>query len=256
LIYGVNSNAIAFRAIRQILREVSLTNPGFRDDGTIDDLPWASVFDPAANARALSAIQAEGFRAASRIVDQFVRAVGSSTNGEATATPADSANGNATVNGDGAIDGIQDLERLTRAWWSMAGQFLLRSMPLTATAGSEAVSLDVNNPDAKRVVNLEAPVGGSANSEVWLHNRGPDDRGDVWLRCSDLLSHEGRVIGAETVHIDTAVVPMPARSSRGVTVTVDIAPEVGPGVYRGTLLASGHPDLWLPVMLTVRLPST
>jgi hypothetical protein len=89
-----------------------------------------------------------------------------------------------------------------------------------------------------------------------LHNRGPDDRGDVRLRCSDLLSHEGKVIGADAVRIDTAVVPMPARSSRGVAITIDIAPEVPPGVYRGTLLASGHPDLWLPVMLTVRLPST
>ncbi|HZC90225.1 MAG TPA: hypothetical protein VE400_06080 [Mycobacterium sp.] len=242
--------------MRPTLREVSLTNRGFRDDGTIDDLPWASVFDPAANARALSAIQAEGFRAASRIVDQFVRAVGSTTNGEATATPADSTSGNAAVNANGAVDGIQEIERLTRAWWAMVGQFLLRSMPPTSITGSESVSLDVNNPDAKRAVNLDAPVGGSANAEVWLHNRGPDDRGDVQLRCSDLLSHEGNVIGADVVRMDTAVVSMPARSSRGVAITVYIAPEVHPGVYRGTLLASGHPDLWLPVMLTVRLPST
>ena len=233
-----------------------MTNRGFRDDATIDDLPWASVFDPAANARALSAIQAEGFRAASRIVDQFVRAVGSTPNGEATVAPPDSSNGSGVVNGAGAVDGIQDLERLTRAWWSMVGQFLLRSTPLTPAAGSESVSLEVNNPDAKPVVNFEAPVGGSANSELWLHNRGPDDHGDVRLRCSDLLSHDGSVIGAGAVHMDTAVVPMPARSSRGITVTVDIAPEVAPGVYRGTLLVSGHPDLWLPVMLTVRPPST
>jgi hypothetical protein len=243
-------------AIRLTLREGSLNNRGFRDDGTIDDLPWASIFDPAANARALSAIQAEGFRAASMIVDQFVRAVGSSTNGEATATPVDSTNGNATVNANGPVDGIQELERLTRAWWSMAGQFLLRSMPLTQTAVSESVSLDVNSLDAKGAVNLEAPVGGSANSEVWLHNRGPDDRGDVRLRCSDLLSHEGKMIGADAVRMDNAAVAMPARSSRGVAITVDIAPEVAPGIYRGTLLAGGHPDLWLPVILTVRMPST
>jgi hypothetical protein len=247
---------LPFGPIRLTLREASLNNRGFHDDGTIDDLPWASVFDPAANARALSAIQAEGFRAASRIVDQFVRAVGSSTNGEATAAPADSTNGDTPVNANGAADGIQELERLTRAWWSMVGQFLLRSMPPTPAAGRESVSLDVNNPDAKGAVNLEAPVGGSANSEVWLHNRGPDDHGDVRLRCSDLLSHEGKVIGADAVRIDAAVVAMPARSSRGVAITIDIAPDVGPGVYRGTLLASGHPDLWLPMMLTVRLPGT
>lgn len=233
-----------------------MTNRGFGDDGTIDDLPWASVFDPAANARALSAIQAEGFRAASRIVDQFVRAVGTSTNGETTGAPGDSTNGDAAVNHDGAANGIQDLERFTRAWWSTVGQFLLRSMPLAPTGNTESVSLDLNNPDANRAVNLEAPVGGSADAEVWLHNRGPDDRGEVHLRCSDLLSHDGNVIGADAVRMDTAIVPMPARSSRGVAIAVDISPEMRPGIYRGTLVASGHPDLWLPVMLTVRLPST
>ena len=38
-----------------------------------NDLPWASVFDSAANMRALSAVQADGFRAASELVDRFVR---------------------------------------------------------------------------------------------------------------------------------------------------------------------------------------
>jgi hypothetical protein len=247
---------LLFGAIRLTLREASLNNRGFRDDGTIDDLPWASVFDPAANARALSAIQAEGFRAASRIVDQFVRAVESSTNGEATATQADSTNGNAAVNGNGAVDGIKEFERLTRAWWSMTGQFLLRSLPATARTGSESVSLDVGDPGSKRGVNFDVAVGASASCEVWLHNRGPDDRGDVRLHASDLLSHDGNVIPAGGLRIDTAVVPMPARSSRGVTVTIDVASDVRPGVYRGTLLATGNPDLWLPVVLTVRLPST
>ena len=51
---------------------------GTEGNGSIRDLPWASVFDPAANARALSAIQAEGFRAASEILDRFV---GMATNG-------------------------------------------------------------------------------------------------------------------------------------------------------------------------------
>ena len=235
-----------------------MTNRGFNDDGTIDDLPWASVFDPAANARALSAIQAEGFRAASRIVDRFVRAVESNSDGDAAATPPNAAatNGNAAVNGNGAVDGIKEFERLTRAWWSMTGQFLLRSIPATAKPGSESVSLDLGDPGPKRGVNFDVAVGDSASCEVWLHNRGPDDRGDVRLHASDLLSHDGNVIAAGGLQIDTAVVPMPARSSRGVTVTIDVAADVRPGVYRGTLLATGNPDLWLPVVLTVRLPST
>jgi hypothetical protein len=78
------------------------------DDGTIDDLPWASVFDPAANARALSAIQAEGFRAASRIVDRFAKAVGSAGNGQSGAPLSDggATNAQAAVDRDGAANGV------------------------------------------------------------------------------------------------------------------------------------------------------
>lgn len=209
------------------------------DDGTIDDLPWATVFDPAANARALSAIQAEGFRAASRIIDRFARSAEPDGNGATGVDGADPAR-------------LQDFERLTRAWWSAIGQTLLRSMPVRARDAEVAV--DVDNPDAKGALTLQAPAPGSAGAEVWLHNRGAEDRPDVRLHCSDLLSHDGEVIHADAVSMDTAVVPMPRRSSRGVAITVNVAAEVRPGIYRGTLLASGEPNLWLPVVLTVRQP--
>jgi hypothetical protein len=50
---------------------------------------------------------------------------------------------------------------------------------------------------------------------------------------------------------DPAVIPMPGRSSRGIDVKVEVAQNVQPGLYRGTLLVEGHPHLWLPVVLTV-----
>ena len=145
MIYSVNSHAIALSCNTATYAGGFVDKPGVHDDGTIDDLPWASVFDPAANARALSAIQAEGFRAASRIVDRFVRAVESNSGRETAVPPSDTqvTNGNAAVNGNGAVDGIKEFERLTRAWWSMTGQFLLRSLPATAKTDSESVSLDV-----------------------------------------------------------------------------------------------------------------
>jgi hypothetical protein len=49
---------------------------------------------------------------------------------------------------------------------------------------------------------------------------------------------------------------MAARSSRGIEVQTEVPPGVAPGVYRGTVLAEGHPSLWLPVVLTVRAPLT
>ncbi|QZA06189.1 hypothetical protein K3U94_14130 [Mycolicibacter heraklionensis] len=204
-------------------------------DGTIDDLPWASIFDPAANARALNAIQAEGFRAARRIIDEFAQAVAAPRDGAAAADPT----------------GPPDLERFTRAWWSTAGQFLLRSSPARPQGDAGTVTLDVNDPASKDAVRLEVTGPGSATGEVWLHNRGTDDRAAVRLRCSELLGHGGQVIGAGAVRLDPAAVPMPRRSSRGVQITVDVGPQVCPGTYRGTLLAVGYPDLWLPVVLTV-----
>ena len=188
-----------------------MSNRGFGDDGTVDDLPWASVFDPAANARALSAIQSEGFRAASRIVDRFVKAVGPSASEDCAATSSNAVEDNPGLDGRGA--GLQEFERFTRAWWSMAGQFLLRSMPTAATAPGGSVSLDVNSPDHAGSVDLDAAVGGSASAEVWVHNRGADDRGDVRLHCSDLLSHDGDILRASAVDIDTDVVRVSRRSS-------------------------------------------
>jgi hypothetical protein len=54
------------------------------------------------------------------------------------------------------------------------------------------------------------------------------------------------------ITFDPAVVPMAGRSSRGIDVNIQVAQNVLPGLYRGMLLVEGHPNLWLPVVLTVR----
>ncbi len=51
------------------------------DNGNFADLFFASILDPEANVRRLTAIQAEGFRAASELVDRFVRMATPSSNG-------------------------------------------------------------------------------------------------------------------------------------------------------------------------------
>ncbi|MCT7658121.1 hypothetical protein [Mycobacterium deserti] len=224
---------------------------GNSERGSIDDLPWASVFDPAANARALSAIQAEGFRAASQIVDRFIRIVapdGSDSGPAPSHPPAD---------GAPPTNVASDLETLTRSWWSMVGRMLLQSAPkATGLAGDGDTALDLQNAESAGQVNLEAQVGGSAAAEVWLHNRGADDFGNVSLRCSDLLSADGNIFQAESVMLEPTAVPMPARSSRGVELNARVAEYVRPGLYRGTLLVEGHPNLWLPVTLVVTMPAS
>jgi hypothetical protein len=221
-------------------------------DGSINDLPWASVFDPAANARALSAIQAEGFRAASSLVDRFVRiaTTGVDRTGQATSS--------ALTNEQRAdLFGATDIEPLIRSWWSLMGQFLLGAAPRVAdSASGEPATLDFSNAAAEGRLDLTAPVAGIATGDVWLHNRGAADLGRIQLRCSDLLAHDGSAVSSGAASFDPADVAMPGRSSRGVELKIAVPHDIGPGVYRGTLLAGGHPDLWLPVALTVRAPLT
>lgn len=221
--------------------------------GSTDDLPWASVFDPAANARALSAIQAEGFRAASEIVERFIRIVTpeSAPDGDPQSAPQD---------GKTAAGTVSDLETLTRSWWSMMGRMLLQSAPRPGATGDSGSSFELSGEKAEGGVDLADDGSGTASAEVWLHNRGRDDVGGedlgvVALRCSPLMAAGGEVIAADATAFDPEFVPMPARSSRGVIMTVQVPQGLPPGPYRGTLLVDGHSDLWLPVVLTVGSPA-
>jgi len=215
-------------------------------DGMNNDLPWSSVFDSAANRRALSAIQADGFRAASELVDRFVRMAAAGLNGSESAPPA---NGEPTD-----LYGATGLEPLVTSWWAMVDQLLRISSPRRAgeTAEADAATLDFAAAQATGRLQLSSVAPGAATAEVWLHNRGPVDMGKVALRCGDLLSHDGNVIAARLMRFEPDLVPMPARSSRGVTVEVDIDEHVAPGSYRGMLVADGHPDVWLPIEFVVK----
>lgn len=226
-------------------------NQNSNDRGSINDLPWASVFDPAANARAFTEIQAEGFRAASQLVDRFVRIASTGGRREYTAPQVHPGDGNGVPD-----DASPELERLMRSWWSIAGQFLRGSERFANATLTDRATLDLVSRDAGGALDVVAVAPGAASAEVWLHNRGESDLGEIRLRCSDLLCHDGGLINAAAVVFDPELVPMPARCSRGVAVRIEIAPEVVPGRYRGSVLAEGQPDLWLPVDVTVRRSAT
>jgi hypothetical protein len=220
---------------------------GVTDDGMISDLPWAAVFDPVANARALSAIQARGISAATQLVNRFVQIAETPTNaaGPKTAT---------NTNGHTGVEAAEtDVERMLTTWWSLFGR-MLRSMPGASTPRGDSATFDLANESADGRVHLNADGPGPTVGEVWLHNRGSDDIDSVVLRCSDLLAHDGSTIGSEAVRFAPDRFALPGRSSRGVALEVTVAPDIAVGCYRGTLLAEGFPDLWLPVTLTLRAP--
>jgi hypothetical protein len=213
------------------------------DDGSIRDLPWASVFDPVANARALSAIQARGFSAATQLVDRFIKLAESSANGTA---PKGRANTNKAAD--------NDVDLILTTWWSLLGQ-LLRSIPGAGALRTDSPSFDLADETASGGVHLDAEGPGFAIGEVWLHNGGAHDIESVRMRCSDLLAHDGAKIGSDAVQFVPEKFPLPGRSSRAVSLQADVTPDIAQGRYRGTLLAEGYPELWLPVTLTLRAPA-
>jgi hypothetical protein len=223
-------------------------NGGVTDDGTISDLPWTTVFDPVANARALSAIQARGFAAATKLVDRFVQIAETSAN---AGDPKAATSTNGHHNGKAADT---DVDLILSTWWSLFGQ-LLRSMPGAAALRGDTATFDLADESASGGVHLNADGPGQAVGEVWLHNGGSDDIESVGLRCSDLLAHDGSKIGSDAVRFAPERFALPGRSSRGVALEVSVTPDVALGRYRGTLLAEGYPDLWLPVTLTLRAPA-
>lgn len=221
--------------------------------GDRPDVPWASVFDPAANLRALTSIQAEGFRAASELVDRVVRMVAVRPDGTERvvrqATP---------LSAEQRADwlGATDVEPLIRSWWAMAGQFLMGTGAQSPQAApAVAPALDFSATGSAGRLELDAAVGGTATSEVWLHNSADGDLGRICLRCSQLMADDGSTLDATAIRFDPDSVPMPGRCSRGVGVTVTVASNNRPGLYRGTVLVEGRPTLWLPIIVRVQLNS-
>jgi hypothetical protein len=216
--------------------------------GGMGDLPWASVFDPSANARALSAIQAEGFRAASDLVDRFVRSAGGVR--KAKGSPQDQASAFSVEQRENLF-GAMDLEPLMRSWFSMVGQYLVGSGSPAPPVVDDA-TLDLASSSASGALNLDVTVPGMATAEVWLHNRSPEDLGNITLRCSDLMADGGNVIHSDEVRLDPDVVSLPTRSSRGIALEIKVSQDTLPGLYRGNLLVQEHSEMWLPVALRVR----
>jgi hypothetical protein len=192
-----------------------------RDDGGATEIPWASVFDPAANISALAAIQAQGFRAATRVINQFVHA------GDDLAFAARRRDGT----GSDAPAPVSLWERL-----------------ITRLGADDGATVDVVAGTARGYVQLRGAKG-EATQEVWIHNGGAAEVEPLTLQCSDLLSHEGHVLPASAVTIEPNPVPLPGRCSRGVIIRV-CAVDVAVGCYRGTLIAS-RSDVWLPISVEI-----
>lgn len=224
------------------------------DGGVGNELPWASVFDTTANVRALTAIQAEGFRAASKLVDRFILAASDSLN-----TVGGTVGERSVLSDDQRADlwGATDIEPLVKSWWAMVNQLGRDLAPTRADPRSTAEVPTLEFADASAIGRLDvaASAGGRAIAGIWLSNRSNLDVGDVRLRVSALQSDTGCILSSDGIALAPEVVAMPARSGRGIDLSIEVGEGAAPGLYRGNLLTEGHPELWLPIAVTVEDPA-
>ena len=191
-----------------------------------------TLFDPVAGMRVMADIQAEGLRAAGALLE---RMLGSepAANGDRRA-PAD--DDYATL-----VDSWTELTRRIIGGLAEAGQPDAVTVSLETSGVSQGVRLarDTANPDA-------------VSTEVWLHNGTSAEVGPLVMRCGELRNSDGKKLkGAKVRFKPRKVEPLPARSSRAVTMSLVTKDEPRPGIYRGTIQAEGAPRLWLPVEVAI-----
>ena len=219
-----------------------------------------------------------GVHAANELVDRLVRSVdgdrddtpdGARRNGE---SPDDGARDGPGASDDGAHFGAAD--DLLQAWIQVVrlgidtfgrlrpgggtGHERSATVPTIDTGGaaSGVVRIEVGPSDAGPDAGPEVDA-----AEVWLHNRSTEPVAGLALHWGDLRASDGSVMPAAWVQVEPAVVDLPARSSRGIAVSLDAdltgvagGPDLPAGTFRGVVLATGIADAWLPIEVVVSAP--
>lgn len=189
----------------------------------------------------LTDIALRGLEAARLLVDRFVGAV------DATPDP-DGATGSQRdcVASSTGVDGLSqvwaDLLRTTAdAWTGVA----------TGEGGPSPSELRVGVAGGT-VLPLSTAPGEVGSVELWLHNPTTAAVDEVRIVAPPLRSTSGSEIPESAVHVDPAeLASVPARSSRGITISVTVPDDAPMGRYRGVVLVDGLPDVW--ALLDVRV---
>jgi hypothetical protein len=212
-------------------------------DSVTSGSPWAAAFDPVANMRALADVQVRSARAAGELIERLIARVDgdTATNGGQAGAPRPTASP------------AVGMEQLVELWAGLAKGVLesLGRVGQTGLPATDGPVLDVAAAGPAAAVTVAA----GATTAVWLHNSSHSDVTDVRLHCTELRDHNGATLPPTALcFAPAAIESLPARSSREITIVAAEPDGHAPGAYRGAILASGLPAVWLPVELVVALP--
>lgn len=201
-----------------------------------------------ANLRALGDIQRRGLEAANLVVSRLISQVDEGGPLFGAEPPGERGDADRAGPGIGFPELFGQYASMMYAFVDalLGGQRPTKAPDNGASAnGSSALHADP-------LVLSRASPGGRSEGELWLHNRSGAGVADVRVHCADLRRHDGAAIPSAAVAFDPQhLQELPDLTSRGVRVTVDVPADIGPGTYRGTVLAANLPDVWIVAELEV-----
>lgn len=207
-------------------------------------------FDSLAGLRALGEVQRRGLEAANQVVSRLVQRPGADA-GPLFGAETGSADGSSAGAGAGSGepgDPVAQFAAMAETWMAAVSEVFSGASAGPSTRPAAA-------PEGIAVDPLVMPViapGTSGAGEFWLHNNSGEAVREVRLHCGDLRSHCGGAIGADRIRFDPPeMAELPDRSSRGITLSIDVPHGTRADVYRGAVLASNLPEVWLPVEVRV-----
>jgi hypothetical protein len=223
-----------------------------------EGLPWSFILDPAANVRALGDVQRRGLLAARELVDRVVSTI------DPSGAPPSGAPSNGAPSSGAASTGSEQnppLGDLMQAWWELAAR-VLTAVPATYPSTSErmvpsegSITVDLTSEGRPSPWRLQADASGEflVPAELWLRNPSSHPMGPVRVSVGDLRASDGTALGSACLRFDpSAAVELPARSARGVILTLSLDEPLEPGTYRGVIQADGAPNLWVTLEIAVK----
>ena len=210
--------------------------------------------DPLAGLRAMAEVQRAGLEAASTVVERMLELGRLGTRGPfpfpLPADPTAGSNGERRSDDDPERDMRRlrgDAERMLELW----GEWM--RLLLDAAADSAEVALGPpSRGGADRLSLGPAKPGGSVSGRTWLHVLDGPPTAPARLTATALTAADGSTIDPGAIAFEPAVLgTFDLRSSQEIVVTVDLPEGIAPGPYHGHILATGLPELSLPVRIEV-----
>jgi hypothetical protein len=238
---------------------------GEADNGPGGRWEWDPLVDQIPDASRLAEVSAQGLRLASDLIERVLDSLPGPGEGAGEGErpdeprPEGSGAGAAQVLLTAWTEVLRDVSSAVVQAADGAGG----ANGSNSSNGSKGSSVDLDlggpPPSPDQLVRLRVDLDGvpvDGPNRLWLHNGDESAAGAFRLTAGELRTPDGSRLPAR-VAFDPAEVDLPALSSRGVTLSLEVDGPLSPGSSRTIVQVGGAPDIWLPIeVVVVEAPPT